>query len=50
MKNFWKIKCNQDEYLGPDVITAVRNNGIVWACKDNVTDTFDIQNLSPYNE
>ena len=46
----WKTKFNQDAYIGPYVITAVRNNGTVKACKGRVTDTFNIRNLSPYKE
>ena len=39
LKNAWRTKYNQDAYLGPYVITAVRNNGTVRACKGRVTDT-----------
>ena len=37
LKNTWKTKFNQDAYIGPYVITAVRNNDIVRACKGRVT-------------
>ena len=50
LKNAWKTKFNQDAYIGPYVITAVRNNGIVRARKGRVTDTFNIRNLTPYKE
>ena len=50
LRNAWKTKFNQDAYLGPYVITAVRNNGTVRARKGRVTDTFNIRNLTPYKE
>ena len=50
LKNAWKTKFNQDAYIGPYVITAVRNNGTVRARKGRVTDTFNIRNLTPYKE
>ena len=43
-------KFNQDAYIGPYVITAVRNNGTVRVRKGKVMDTFNIQNLAPYKE
>ena len=49
-KNVWKIKFNQDTYLGPCTITAVRNNGTVRACKGKVIDTFNSHNTTPYKE
>ena len=39
----WKTKFNQDTYIGPYVITAVRNNGTIRAHEGRVTDTFNIQ-------
>ena len=42
LKNAWKIKFYQGAYLGPYVITAVRNNVTVRARKSSVTDTFNI--------
>ena len=50
LKNEWKTKFNQDAYLGPYMITAVRNNGTVRACKCKVTDAFDICNITLYKE
>ena len=50
LKNTGKTKFNLDTYIGPYIITAVRNNGTVRAHKDRVTDTFSIQNLTPYKE
>ena len=50
LKNLRKTKFNQDAYLSPYVITAVRKNGTVRANKDGVTDTFNILYLTPYKE
>ena len=46
----WKTKFNQDAYIGPYTITAVRNNGTVRARKGNVTDTFNLRNITPFKE
>ena len=48
LKNKLKIKSNQDAYIGPYEITAVRNYGTVRAHKGRVTDIFNIRNLTPY--
>ena len=50
LKNEWTTKFNQDAYLGPNTITAIRNNGTVRTCKSKVTDTFNICNIAPYKE
>ena len=50
LRNAWKTKFNQNAYLGPYVITAVRDNGTVRAHKGRITDTFNIRNLTPYKE
>ena len=50
LKHAWKTKFNQDAYIGPYVITTVRNNVTVRAHKGRVMDTFNIQNLAPYKE
>ena len=50
LKNVWKTKFNQEIYIGPYVITAVRNNDTVRARKGKITDIFNIQNLTPYKE
>ena len=50
LKNAWKTKFNQDAYIGPYTITAVRNNGTVRARKGNVTDTFNLRNITPFKE
>ena len=50
LRNAWKTKFNQNAYLGPYVITAVRDNDTVRAQKGKITDTFNIHNLTPYEE
>ena len=50
LKNEWKTKFNQDAYLGPYAIIAVRNNDTVRAHKGKITDTFNICNITPYKE
>ena len=50
LRNAWKTKFNQNAYLGPYAITAVRDNGSVRARKGRITDTFNICNLTLYKE
>ena len=50
LKNVRKSKFNQDMYLGPYIITAVRNNGTVRARKGKIRDTFNIYNITLYKE
>ena len=50
LQNVWKTKFNQDTHLDPYIITAVRYNGTVRACKGRVVDTFNIQNLALYKK
>ena len=50
LKNAWKTKFNQDSYLGPYTITAVRDNGTVRARHGIVTDTYNLRNITPYRE
>ena len=50
LRNAWKTKFNQNVYLGPYVITAVRDNGTVRVGKGRITDIFNIHNLTPYKE
>ena len=50
LRHISKSKFNQNAYLDPYVITAVRDNGTVRASKSTITDTFNIFNLTPYNE
>ena len=48
LKNAWKTEISQNAYLEPYTITAVRNNGTVRAHKGEITDTFNIRNITPY--
>ena len=50
LRNAWKTKFNQNAYLGPYIITTVRDNGTVRARKGIFKDTFNIFNLTPYKE
>ena len=50
LQNAWKTKFNRDTYLGPNTVTAVRNNGTVRARKGKITDTFNICNITFYKE
>ena len=50
LKNTWKIKFTQGTYFGHCGITVGRDNGSVSVSKGSFTDTFIIQNLSPYKE
>ena len=49
-KNVWETKFNQDIYLSPYTITAIRNNGTVRECKCKITDAFNICNITPYKK
>ena len=50
LKNAWKTKFNQNAFLDPYVVTAVRDNVTVEVRKGRITDTLNIRNLSPYKE
>ena len=50
LKNAWKTKFNKDTYIGPYILTAVRNNGTVGSYKGNVTDTDNLCNITPFKE
>ena len=50
LKNAWKTNFNQDAYIGPYTVTEVRNNGTVRARKGNVTDTYNLHNITPFKE
>ena len=50
LKNAWKTKFNQDAYIGPYTVTEVRNNGTVRACRGNITDTYNLRNITPFQE
>ena len=43
-------KYNQDAHIGPYTVTEVWNNGTVCGCKGNVTDTYNLRNISPLKE
>ena len=50
LKNVWSTKFNQDAFLGPYVITAVRNNGTICTHKGRLTDMYNIRNLVPFRK
>ena len=50
LKNAWKTKFNQDDYIGPYTVTEVRDNGTVRARKYNVTDIYSLRNITQYKE
>ena len=50
LKNVRKTKFNQDAYKGPCTVTEVQNNGTVRARKGNVTDTYNLRNITPFKE
>ena len=50
LKNVLKTKLSQDAYIGPHTVTEVRNNGTVHARKGNVTDTYNLRNITPFKE
>ena len=50
LQNTWKTKFSQDAYVGPYVITTVRNNSTVRARKGRVMDTLNIRSLTCYKE
>ena len=50
LKNVWKTKFKQDGYIGPYAVTEVQNNRSVRARKGNVTDTYNLHNITPFKE
>ena len=50
LKNAWKMKFNQDTYISPYTVMEVWNNGTVRAPKGNVTDTYNLRNITPFKE
>ena len=48
--NAWKTKFNQDAYIGPYTVSDVWNNETVRARKGNVTDTYNLRNITPFKE
>ena len=49
-KNRNQKEHTQNSYMGPFIITAVRNTGIVRARNGKVTGTFNIRNITLYKE
>ena len=50
LKNKWKIIFNQDVYVGSYTVTKVQNNETMRAYGGNITDTFNLRNISPFKE
>ena len=50
LKNALKTKFNQDAYIGCYTVTEVRNNRIVRARRGNVTDIYNLRNITPFKE
>ena len=50
LKNAWKMKFNQDTYIGPYSLTEVENNGSGCACKGNIIDTYSLCNIIIFQE
>ena len=50
MKECMENKFNQDAYIGPYTVTEVWNNETVLACRGNITDTYNLHNITPFKE
>ena len=50
LKNVWKTKFNQEACKGPYTLTEVLNYGTVRAHKGNVTDTYNLRNITAFKE
>ena len=50
LKIAWKMRLNQNGYIGPYTVTEVRNNGTVRAHRVNITDTYNLCNITPFKE
>ena len=50
LKNAWKTKFNLYLYEGPYTVTEVRNNVMIHAWKGNITDIFNLHNITPYKK
>ena len=50
LKTAWKTKFNHDTYIGPYTVTEVWNNGTVRAHRGNVTDTYNLRNITHFKE
>ena len=48
LKNAGKTKFNQDTYIDPYTVTEVWNNGTVCARRDNVTETYNLLNITVF--
>ena len=50
LKSAWKTIFNIDAYIGPYNVTEVQNNGTARAREGNVTDTYNLRNITPFKE
>ena len=50
LKNAWNIEFNQDACIESHTVTKVCNNETVRACRDNITDTYNLHNITPFKE
>ena len=50
LKNLWKLKFNQDTYIGPYTLIELQNNGTVYTHKCNVIGTYNLRNITPFKE
>ena len=50
LMNVWKLKFNQEVYIGPYIVAEVRNNGTVCARKGNIIDTYNLRIITPLKE
>ena len=50
LQNAWKTKFNQDAYIGPYTMTEVWNNGAACTLRGNVTDTYNMCNITAFKE
>ena len=50
LKNAWKMKFNQDAYIGPYAVTEVWNDGTVRAHRGNITNTYNLRNITTFVE
>ena len=48
LNNAWKTKFNHDAYIGPYTVTEVQNNGTVRARRGNITNTYNLRNITPF--
>ena len=50
LKYSWKTKFNQDAYIGPYTVTEVLNNRTLRARRGNVTDTYNLRNITSFKD